>query len=74
MGKKWEAKRKEEKGINYQLCVCVAVAAVQQVIELCAFKKKNTLGDDNNKKINSSAQRRTHKMPMKNEPVINFFK
>jgi hypothetical protein len=42
MGKKWEAKRKEEKGINYQLCVCVVVAAVQQVIELCAFKKKNT--------------------------------
>jgi hypothetical protein len=40
MGKKWEAKRKEEKGINYQLCVCVVVAAVQQVIELCAFKKK----------------------------------
>jgi hypothetical protein len=49
MGKKWEAKRKEEKGINYQLCVCVAVAAVQQVIELCTFFL-NTLGDDNKKK------------------------
>lgn len=72
-GKSGRLKGKKKKASTTS-CVCVCVAAVQQVIELCAFKKKNTLGDDNNKKINSSAQRRTHKMPMKNEPVINFFK